>query len=142
MSELKTKKTDGDVLTFLGAVEHNKRRTDSLILLKMMNETTGIKPNMWGDSIIGYGSYHYKSKSGREGDWFVTGFSPRKQSLTVYVMPGLYKFEEQLKQLGKHKVGKGCIYINKLEDVDTDVLMDIVNAAYRELEEKNFKIEV
>ncbi len=142
MSELKTKKNDGNVENFLNAVEHKKRKEDSLKLLEMMNKTIGIMPNMWGDSIIGYGSYHYKSKSGQEGDWFVTGFSPRKQSMTVYVLPGLHKFEEQLSRLGKHKLGKGCIYINKLEDVDTNVLMEIVKAAYDELEGKNFKVEV
>ncbi len=142
MAELKTKKNDKDVRAFLEAVEHKKRKEDSLKLFEMMNEAIGTSPNMWGDSIVGYGSYHYKSKSGQEGDWFVTGFSPRKQSMTVYVLPGLDTFEAELAKLGKHKVGKGCIYINKLEDVNTDILMDIVKKAFLNMEGKNFKVEV
>ena len=142
MAELKTKKNDKDVRAFLDGVEHKKRKEDSLMLHELMNEALGIEPSMWGDSIVGYGSYHYKSKSGQEGDWFVTGFSPRKQSMTVYILPGLSKFEAELDKLGKHKVGKGCIYINKLEDVNTDVLMNIVRKAFVDMEGKNFKVEV
>lgn len=142
MAELKTKKNNKNVLSFLEGVEHKKRREDSLTLYSMINKTIGIKPSMWGDSIVGYGSYHYKTRSGQEGDWFITGFSPRKQSMTVYILPGLQKFESQLERLGKHKQGKGCIYINKLEDVDTNVLMEIVQSAFDDLKEQGFKIEV
>lgn len=142
MSELKTKKNEKDVLDFIENVDHKKRKKDSLKLFELMNKTLGIAPSMWGDSIVGYGSYHYKSKSGRTGDWFVTGFSPRKQSMTVYVLPGLHKFEKELEALGKHKIGKGCIYINKLEDIDIEVLMDIVQKAYKDFENRDFNIEV
>ena len=142
MSELKTKKNDKDVLSFLENVDHKKRKEDSLKLFELMNKTLGLEASMWGDSIVGYGSYHYKSKSGRSGDWFVTGFSPRKQSMTVYVLAGLHKFEEELSRLGKHKTGKGCLYINKLEDVDLEVLMEIVTKTYKDFESKNFNIEV
>jgi len=142
MSELKTKKNENDVKAFVESLDHKKRREDSLKLLEIMNEVTKEDPSMWGDSIIGYGSYHYKTKSGREGDWFVTGFSPRKQSLSVYIMPGLHPFDEELKRLGKHKVGKGCLYINKLEDVEIDVLKEIIEKSFDAMRAKDFRIEV
>ena len=126
MSDLKTKKNAADVEKFLNSVENDKRREDSLVILDLMREVTGEEGSMWGSSIVGFGSYHYKYASGREGDWFLTGFSPRKQNLTVYIMDGFSNYDELLGKLGKHKTGKSCLYINKLEDVDQDVLRQLV----------------
>jgi len=125
-AELKTKPNKDDVVAFLNQVEPEKKRADSFELLNLMKELTGEEPKMWGGSIIGFGSYHYKYKSGREGDWFLTGFSPRKQNLTVYIIAGFDRFEELMTKLGKHKTGKGCLYINKLEDVDVEILKELV----------------
>ena len=126
MSENKTKPTDANVEEFLENVESEQRRSDALELLQLMMDVTNEKPVMWGPSIVGFGSYHYKTKSGREGDMPQTGFSPRKASLTVYIMPGFEEFDDLLGKLGKHKIGKSCLYINKLADVDTDVLKQII----------------
>ena len=128
MAELKTQKNKASVAKFLNAIEDEQKRKDSKELLKIFKEVTGEKPCMWGDSIIGFGSYHYKyERSGQEGDWPLTGFSPRKQRISVYIMPGFSKYESLLKKLGKHKVSKGsCLYIKKLEDIDTDVLVRII----------------
>lgn len=126
MAELKTKPNEASVLDFLNAVEDDKKREDSFKLLEMMKEITGESPKMWGPSIVGFGSYHYKYDSGREGDWFVAGFSPRKQSLTLYIMSGFRRYDELLAKLGKHTHGKSCLYIKKLEDVDMSVLKEMV----------------
>lgn len=122
----KTQPNDGDVLQFLNTVEPAKNRDDALQVLAMMTEITGEKPVMWGDSMIGFGQYRYKYKSGREGDWFYTGFSPRKQNLTLYIMDGFKKRPELLKKLGKCKTSVSCLYINKLEDVDEKVLRQVI----------------
>ena len=135
MTELKTKPNDKDVLKFLKSVENQRRREDSLEMLKIMQEVTQEEPIMWGDSIVGFGSYHYKYKSGREADWLATGFSPRKQALTVYIMDGFDKYEELLKTLGKHKTGKSCLYINKLDDVDISVLKELIKESMKYVEE-------
>ena len=127
-AENKTQVTKVDPKDFVAAVEHPKRRADAEILLEFFERVTGLKAQMWGPSIIGYGRYHYKYESGREGEFMLTGFSPRKQNLSLYIMPG-YRFgdmQEKLGRLGKHKVGKSCLYINKLADVDMDVLEEIV----------------
>ena len=124
----KTVATNDDPAAFIARVEPEKKRNDAAELLGFFNRITGMKPKMWGPTMIGYGRYHYKYESGREGEFMLTGFSPRKQNLTVYVMPG-YQFEsmkEKLDRLGKHKLGKSCLYINKLADVDLDVLEEIV----------------
>ncbi len=126
MSENKTRPTTVRVEDFLNAVEHPTRKRDGFELLKIMKEITKEKPVMWGPSIIGFGSYHYKTKSGREGDMPKTGFSPRKANLTVYIMPGFEEFHDLLGKLGKHNLGKSCLYINKLDDVDIDVLKQII----------------
>jgi hypothetical protein len=126
MSENKTRPTTVRVEDFLNAVEHPTRKRDGFELLKIMKEITKKKPVMWGPSIIGFGSYHYKTKSGREGDMPKTGFSPRKANLTVYIMLGFEEFHDLLGKLGKHKLGKSCLYINKLDDVDIDVLKQII----------------
>ena len=126
MAELKTKKNRGSVQAFLNAVEDPERRKDSKAVAKLMREVTGERPVMWGDSIVGFGSYHYKYASGREGDWFVAGFSPRKNSLSLYLTCDLSTLQPILKRLGTHKTGKGCLYIKRLSDVDEGVLRELV----------------
>lgn len=127
-AENKTKPSEIDPKAFIAKVEPAKKQADAEVLLDFFSRVTGLKPKMWGPSIIGYGRYHYKYESGREGDFMLTGFSPRKQNLTLYIMPG-YRFgemQDKLARLGKHKLGKSCLYINKLADVDMDVLEEIV----------------
>ncbi len=126
MTELKTQRNDGDVRAYLDSVENKRRREDALALLDLMGEITGEPAEMWGGSIVGFGSYHYVYDSGREGDWFLTGFAPRKASMTLYIMPGFEHYDDLLARLGKHKIGRSCLYINKLADVDMDVLRDLV----------------
>ena len=124
----KTKITAESPAAFVAAIEHKVRRSDAELLLPWFKELTGLQPRMWGPSIIGYGRYHYKYESGREGDSLLTGFSPRKAALSFYIMPGYQfgKMPEKLARLGKYKVGKSCLYINKLADVDMQVLSSIV----------------
>ena len=126
MADLKTQKNDADVETFLRSVENEQRRNDSLEVLELMKEVTGEQPKMWGSSIVGFGDYHSVYASGRENDWFLTGFSPRKQNLTLYIMDGFKNYDSLLGKLGKHSTGKSCLYIKKLEDVDQDVLRQII----------------
>lgn len=126
MAELKTKMNDADVEAFLNGIEDKRKREDSFAVLELMKKLTGNEPKMWGASIIGFGNYQYKYQSGREGDWFMTGFSPRKQNLVLYIMSGFSRYDELLAKLGKHKTGKSCLYINKLEDVDLDVLAEMI----------------
>ena len=121
MAELKTKPNDASVEEFLNSVENEQKRQDSFQLMKIMEEITGEKGKMWGPSIVGFGTYHYTYASGNSGDWMLAGFSPRKQALTVYMMAGNHHFAKEFKTLGKHKLGKSCLYIKKLEDVDEDV---------------------
>lgn len=137
MSELKTKKNDDDVIAYLNAVEPEKKREDSFAILKLMEEVTGEKARMWGASIIGFGSYHYTYASGREGDWMLVGFAPRKQNLTLYIMSGFDNYGNLLDKLGKYKTGKSCLYIKKIEDVDTDVLRDLVKQSVAHMKENN-----
>jgi hypothetical protein len=124
MAELKTKVTRASVEKFLEGIKDEKKREDCFQLLKIMKKATKAEPKMWGTSIIGFGDYHYVYASGREGDWFLTGFSPRAQNLTLYMMGGFDA--STLKKLGKYKTGKGCLYINKLEDVDRKVLNELI----------------
>ncbi len=123
----KTQPTKVTPKRFLESIEHEQRRKDGLELLAFFNRITGLKPRMWGPSMIGYGRYHYRYETGREGDMFITGFSPRKAALTVYIMPGYRDLSDKLARLGKHKTGKSCLYINKLADIDMDVLEEIVH---------------
>ncbi|MGB3626337.1 MAG: DUF1801 domain-containing protein [Henriciella sp.] len=125
-SENKTTQTDVSPEAFINSIEHPVRRQDGLRLLEIFAEETNLAPKMWGPSIIGYGRYHYKYDSGREGDFLLTGFSPRKTSLVLYILPGYDDLKDQLARLGKHKVGKSCLYINKLADVDEDVLREMI----------------
>ncbi len=126
MAELKTKVNDADVNAFLAAIPDEQRRKDCQTLAKWMKKITGRAPRMWGDSIVGFGTYHYKSTSGREGDWFLTGFAPRKDSLTVYIMAGFARYEDLMERLGKHKNGKSCLYLKRLSDVDEAVLKELI----------------
>lgn len=126
MAELKTAQNEGDVEAFLAGIDNEKRRQDCRAVVALMQKITGEPPKMWGSSIIGFGKYHYKYESGREGDWFLTGCSPRKQSLTLYIMSGFDKYDELMGKLGKYKTGKSCLYVNKLEDVDLEVLKALI----------------
>jgi len=129
MSQLKTQPNDADVRAFLDEIEEEAKKADSLAILNMMQEATGEPAKMWGKSIIGFGQYHYKYASGREGDWFLTGFSPRKQQFSLYIMAGFDPYDDLLKQLGKHKTGKSCLYIKRLSDVDQEVLNELIKAS-------------
>jgi len=131
MAELKTKVNDASVSTFLNNIEDEEKRADSFEILKIMKQVTRKEPKMWGASIIGFGDIHYKYESGREGDWFITGFSPRKQNLTLYVMGSYNPHTELLKKLGKHKTGVGCLYIKKLKDVDAKVLKELIEKSVK-----------
>ena len=137
MAELKTKRNKGDVQAYLNSVENEVKRQDSFTIMELMKEVTGEEPEMWGDSIVGYGTYHYKYASGREGDWFLTGFAPRKQNLTLYIMAGFDQYDKLLGDLGKYKTGKSCLYINKLEDVDQDVLRELVQQSVEHMKKTN-----
>ena len=127
-AENKTQVTKVEPKDFVAAVEHPKTRADAEVLLDFFDRVTGLKAQMWGPSIIGYGRYHYKYDSGREGEHLMTGWSPRKSNLVFYIMPGYREAEMQdkLGRLGKHKIGKSCLYVNKLDDIDMDVLEEIV----------------
>lgn len=134
MAELKTKLTKQKATDFLKTIEPEQKREDSLVLLKLFQKATGEKPAMWGTSIVGFGTYHYKSERSRqEGDWMLVGFSPRKANLTLYVMSGLKDESALLKKLGKFKTGGGCLYLNKLTDVDQKVLAQLVAKSYRHI---------
>ena len=126
MSTLKTQRNDGDVREFLNSIEHDQRREDSFKVLDMMTEVLGEEPKMWGASIIGFGSYKYKYASGKPAEWFLCGFSPRKQSLTLYIMSGFDGYADLMANLGKHTTGKSCLYIKKLEDIDMPTLKTLV----------------
>ena len=123
---LKTSQNDSSVKQFIDAVENQQRRSDAFQLLELFDRVTGLKPKMWGSSIVGYGRYEYKYESGREGEYCMTGFSPRKANSTIYIMPGYQDLSKMLDRLGKHKLGKSCLYINKLSDIDMSVLEEIV----------------
>jgi len=138
MAEIKTKQTDAGVHDFIRAfADTEQKRNDSFELLKLMNEITGHEPKMWGPSIIGFGSYHYKSERSRqEGDWPLVGFSPRKAAISLYVYSGCAGQEELVKGLGKFKMGKGCIYIKKLSDIDQEVLKKLILSTIDYLQSK------
>lgn len=126
MSDPKTKRNKRSVKKFLGGVADARRREAAETVLALMEEVTGEKPEMWGDSIVGFGSYRYKYESGREGEWPLTGFSPRKANLTLYIMSGFSRYHELLAKLGKHKTGKSCLYLTRLEDIDMKVLRTLI----------------
>ena len=136
MAELKTKLNDASVDDFLAAYPEETRK-DCYEILKMMKSATRAEPKMWGTSIVGFGSYHFKSERSRqEGDWPLTAFSPRKQNLTVYIMPGFERYGSLLKKLGKHSLGKACLYIKRLSDVDKKVLKELIAASVKVMKAK------
>jgi Domain of unknown function (DU1801) len=127
MAELKTKKTELSVEAFIKKIPEVQKQNDAFTIIELMEKATKAKGKMWGSAIVGFGDQHLKYESGRELDWFVIGFSPRKQNLTLYISGTVEKQQALLKKLGKHKTGKGCLYINKLEEVDMTVLKEIIN---------------
>lgn len=130
MAEPKTKPTGEDVEDYLNQISEEKKRQDSFTLLQMMKEITGLEPRLWASSMVGFGNYHYKYASGREGDAFLTGFAPRKQNLALYVLSGFDGQEQLLEKLGKHTAGKGCLYIKRLDDVDLTTLRRMIQESF------------
>lgn len=137
MAQLKTQPNDESVSGFLERVEDDEKREDSYTILKLMQEITGEEPKMWGDSIIGFGTYHYTYASGRTGEWFLTGFSPRVQNLTLYIMSGFDEYDELLGNLGKHSTGKSCLYVKHLENIDLDILKKLVAKSVEHMKTTN-----
>ena len=129
MAEIKTQKNAASIEDFLNPVDHPTRRQDSFEVLEMMREITGDQGSMWGSSIIGFGEFSYTNTTKKDYKWFKTGFSPRKQSLTLYVMDGFEDYDEILSRLGKHSTGKSCLYINKLDDINRDILRELIKAS-------------
>ena len=133
MAELKTKRNNLSVKDFLDGIEDAEMRRDCRTVLDLMKEATGDKPRMWGTSIVGFGSYHYKYASGHEGDCCLTGFSPRKQALTLYILPGFEQYADLMQKLGKHKTGKSCLYIRRLADVHLPSLKRLIQQSVKEM---------
>jgi hypothetical protein len=136
MAEAKTKKTEASVDDFLAGISPEKKRQDALAICELMKNVTKAKPKMWGTSIVGFGSYHYKYASGHEGEWPLVGFSPRKQNLTVYIVPGFANYDALLSKLGKHKTGKSCLYLNSLEDIHLPTLRELIQRSVAEMKKK------
>jgi hypothetical protein len=136
MAELKTKPNDSSVAKFLNSIDDIQKKEDSWKVLEIMEDISGAPAKMWGPNIVGFGTYHYVYDSGRTGDWMLTGFSPRKQALTLYLMSGNATFEDDLKNLGKHKIGKSCIYIKKLSDIDEKVLRKLIKESIEKVKER------
>ena len=134
MAELKTKANKASVDKFLKGIQDEQKREDCFKIVDIMKKAAKAEPQMWGTSIVGFGSYHYKYASGREGDWFLVGFSPRKQNLTLYIMSGFDEYNSLLKKLGKHATGKSCLYIKRLEDVDMKVLKELVTRSVKHMQ--------
>jgi hypothetical protein len=137
MAELKTKRNDASVEAFLNGIADERKRQEAFAILHLMQEVTGETPTMWGDTIVGFGSYHYKYASGREADWMLTGFSPRKQNLTVYIMAGFDQYDNLLARLGKHSTGSSCLYIKKLQNIDLAVLRELVSQSVAHMKATN-----
>ena len=136
MAELKTKPNDQSVRAFLDAIPDERKRADAETVLKLMKQITKKQPKMWGPSIVGFGTYHYKYDSGREGDMFRTGFSPRKQSLTIYIMTGFPRHDSLMRKLGKYKTGKSCLYIKTLADIDLPTLKELISESVAYMQKK------
>ncbi len=130
-AELKTKVNEASVTGFLNSIEDEQKRNDSFEIARIMEQVTKEKPKMWGSSIVGFGSYHYKYESGREGNAPVMGFSPRKQNLTLYIPGGLEQYQGLMNKLGKHSTGKGCLYIKRLSDINVDVLKELITESQK-----------
>lgn len=129
MAELKTKVNEASVEDFLSNIPDEKKRKDAFEVLELMQNITKQSPKIWGTNIIGFGTYKYEYKSGREGEWFLVGFSPRKQNLTLYIVAGFENYTELMEQLGKYKIGKSCLYVNKLEDIKLSILKKLIKAS-------------
>lgn len=138
MAENKTKPNKASVTAFLNGIEDEQKRRDAKKVAAMMREATGSRAKMWGANIVGFGEYHYKYASGREGDFMITGFSPRKQALTLYVIPGFKHFETMMNKLGKYKTGRSCLYIKHLSDIDEKVLKRLIVASVKHMR-KNYE---
>jgi hypothetical protein len=136
MAQNKTVQNHGSVDDFLASVSHKQRKADATVILDMMKNITGLEPAMWGKTLVGFDTYHYKYDSGREGDMFMLGCSPRKQNLVIYIVPGFEDYADHLARLGKHKSSVSCLYINKLDDVDMDVLEDLMTQSYKDMKAK------
>jgi len=136
MAENKTTPNDQNVEQFLNDIEDERKRKDSFTLLELIRQVTGMEPKMWGSSIVGFGSYHYKYESGREGDTILAGFSPRKQNLTIYNMGGFEQHGDLLKKLGKHTMGKGCLYIKRLDEIDLPTLKSLIEESFKQIRDK------
>jgi hypothetical protein len=137
MSDLKTKANQQSINAYLNTIEPQKKREDSFAILALMQEVSGEEPQMWGDKIVGFGHYQYKYASGREGDWFLVGFAPRKQNLTLYIMSGFDGYDELMSKLGKHSTGKSCLYIKKLEDIDQSILRQLIAQSIAPMKQSN-----
>lgn len=135
-AEAKTKPTTARAEDFIAGVADATRREDALIVLELMKRVTGLKPVMWGPSLVGFGSYHFRYESGREGDFFLIGFSPRKAELVLYIMPGFAAYEALLARLGKYKTGKSCLYVKKLADIDMSVLEELMRQSFAHMKAK------
>lgn len=131
MAELKTKKNNASVAKFMNGIEDPAQRADCRKISAMMKKATGSRPKMWGTAIVGFGSYSYSNSAGKDFEWMLTGFSPRKQATSVYIMSGFKKFDALMKKLGRHKTGKSCLYIKRLEDVDEKVLQQLIDASVK-----------
>jgi len=136
MAELKTKRTEESVDAFLNGIEDETRRQDCLTVVEIMKRATQEQPRMWGPAIVGFGDYHYKYESGREGDWFLAGFSPRKRDLTLYIVAGFDRYESLMARLGRHSTGKSCLYVKRLADIDTAVLEELVTESVQHMKQK------
>ncbi len=137
MVDLKTKKNTASVSGFIAEIEDEAKRADCKELLKIFKVATGLTPSLWGTSIVGFGSYHYEStRSSQKGDWPLTGFSPRKQNLTIYIMPGFKDYGELMKDLGKYKTSVSCLYVKRLSDIDTKVLSRLIAQSVRDMKKR------
>ena len=136
MAHNKTKPTPQEVSDFIAGIEDERKRADCNELMTLMSEMTGNEATMWGASIVGFGRYHYKYASGKEGEFFLTGFSPRKQALTIYIIPGFEIAPELMEKLGKYKTGKSCLYVKSLDDVDRKVLAQLVKTSVIHMHKK------
>jgi len=138
MAENKTKPTNDSVAAFIDSIQDEQKRRDARKVAAMMREATGSRARMWGSNIVGFGQYHYRYESGREGDFMITGFSPRKQALTLYIIPGFGHFESLMSKLGKYKTGRSCLYVKRLSEVDEKVLKRLIESSVKHMR-KNYK---
>lgn len=137
MAELKTKVNERSVEQFISGITDDQKRQDCATLIEMMRQATGAEPKMWGDNLIGFGSYQYRYASGREGDWFLSGFSPRKQNLSIYILAGFEQYPELMQNLGKYTTGKSCLYIKRLSAIQLPVLSQLIERSVRHMVESN-----